>query len=42
MDAEDEAFPGTEYAAQQPLLVRISLLTAPPAFLLAVVGQLFR
>ena len=41
IDAEDKAFPGTEYATQQPALVRISLITAPAAFLLAVVGQLF-
>lgn len=41
MDAEDKRFPGTEYDTQQPLLVRISLLTLPPAFVLAVIGQLF-
>jgi hypothetical protein len=41
MDAEDKAFPGTEYAVQQPLLVRITLFTLPVAFLLAVVGDLF-
>jgi len=41
MDAEDKAFPGTEYATQQPLLVRISLFTLPVAFLLAVIGDLF-
>jgi hypothetical protein len=41
MDAEDEAFPGTEYATQQPLLVRITLFTLPPAFVLSIVGSLF-
>ena len=41
MDAEDRAFPGTEYAVQQPLLVRITLFTLPVAFLLSIVGRLF-
>jgi len=41
MDAEDKAFPGTEYTTQQPLLVRITLFTLPPAFVLSVVGSLF-
>ena len=41
MDAEDKAFPGTEYTTQQPLLVRITLYTLPAAFLLAVIGDLF-
>lgn len=41
MDAEDKEFPGTEYSAQQPVLVRISMLTLPAAFVLAVIGQLF-
>jgi hypothetical protein len=41
MDAEDKAFPGTEYATQQPLLVRITLFTLPPAFVLSVIGSLF-
>lgn len=41
MDDEDKAFPGSEYASQQPALVRFSMITAPAAFLLAVVGQLF-
>ena len=41
MDAEDKAFPGTEYATQQPLLVRITLFTLPVAFALSVVGSLF-
>jgi hypothetical protein len=41
MDAEDKAFPGTEYATQQPLLVRITLFTLPAAFVLSVVGSLF-
>jgi hypothetical protein len=41
MNAEDKAFPGTEYSMQQPVLVRISMVTVPSAFLLAVVGQLF-
>ena len=41
MDAEDKAFPGTEYTTQQPLLVRITLFTLPPAFILSVIGSLF-
>ena len=41
MDAEDKAFPGTEYSTQQPILLRITLLTFPFAFTLAVIGQLF-
>ena len=41
MDAEDKRFPGTEYGARQPVLVRISMLTLPAAFVLAVIGQLF-
>jgi hypothetical protein len=41
MDAEDKAFPGTEYATQQPLLARITLFTLPPAFVLCVIGSLF-
>jgi hypothetical protein len=41
MDVEDTAFPGTEYATQQPLLVRITLFTLPPAFVLSVIGCLF-
>jgi hypothetical protein len=41
MDAEDKAFPGTEYATQQSLLVRIALFTLPAAFLLSVIGNLF-
>jgi hypothetical protein len=41
MDDEDKAFPGTEYATQQPLLVRITLFTLPPAFVLSVIGSLF-
>jgi hypothetical protein len=41
MDAEDKAYPGTEYGTQQPLLVRIALFTLPVAFLLAVIGDLF-
>lgn len=41
METEDKAFPGTEYSTQQPVLVRISMVTAPAAFLLAVIGQLF-
>jgi hypothetical protein len=35
------AIPGTEYATQQPLLVRITLFTLPPAFLLSIIGSLF-
>lgn len=41
MDAEDKAFPGTEYAAQQPLLVRLTVIILPIAFLLAVAGEVF-
>jgi hypothetical protein len=41
MDAEDKAYPGTGYAVQQPLLVKIMLLTFPAAFLLSVVGEIF-
>jgi len=41
MDAEDQAFPGTEYGVQQPILVRLTLWTLPPAFLLALIGQIF-
>jgi hypothetical protein len=41
MDAEDKAFPGTEYSTQQPLLLRLSFPAFPIAFVLAVVGQLF-
>ena len=41
MDAEDRAFPGTEYATQQPLLMRVTLFTLPPAFVLSVIGRLF-
>lgn len=41
MDVEDKEFPGTEYSAQQPVLVRVSMLTLPAAFVLAVIGQLF-
>jgi hypothetical protein len=40
MDTEDKAFPGTEYANQQPLLVRITLFTLPAAFVLSVIGSL--
>jgi hypothetical protein len=42
MHAEDKAFPGTEYATQQPILVRLTLITLPLAFVLAVVGSMFR
>jgi hypothetical protein len=41
MDAEDKTFPGTEYATQQPIMLRITLIASPAAFVLAVVGQLF-
>jgi hypothetical protein len=41
MEAEDRAFPGTEYAIQQPLMLRITLFAFPTAFALAVIGQLF-
>ena len=42
MDAEDKAFPGTEYATQQPILVRLTLITLPLAFALSVIGSMFR
>jgi len=41
MDAEDKAFPGTEYSSQQPLLVRLMAIVLPIAFLLAVAGEMF-
>jgi hypothetical protein len=41
MDAEDKAFPGTEYSTQQPILLRITVFSFPIAFTLAVIGQLF-
>ena len=41
MEAEDRAFPGIEYATQQPLMLRITLFVFPTAFALAVIGQLF-
>jgi len=41
MDAEDKAFAGTDYATQQPILIRLSWMILPPAFLLAVIGQMF-
>lgn len=41
MDAEDKAFPGTEYATQQPLMLKLALYTYPAAFALAVLGELF-
>lgn len=41
MDAEDKAFPGTEYTTQQQLLVRITLFTQPPAFVISVIASLF-
>jgi len=41
MDAEDRAFPGTEYSTQQPLMVRLMAVTLPIAFLLAVIGEIF-
>jgi hypothetical protein len=41
MDAEDKAVPGTEYAVQQPLMVKIALLMFPIALLLSVIGQIF-
>jgi hypothetical protein len=42
MDAEDKAFPGTGYATQQPILLRLALITLPPAFGLAVIGFVCR
>jgi hypothetical protein len=41
MDAEDLAYPGTEYATQQPLLVAIALVTLPVAFAISVAGRIF-
>ena len=41
IDAEDKAYPGVEYATQQRLLVRITLFTLPPAFVLSFIGSLF-
>lgn len=41
MDAEDKAFPGTEYSTQQPILLRLTFVAFPIAFVLAVVAQLF-
>jgi len=41
MDNEDKPHPGTEYATQQPMLVRLALIVVPVAFLLAVVGEIF-
>lgn len=41
MDAEDAAVPGTEYATQQPILLKITLVTFPIAWVLAFIGQLF-
>jgi hypothetical protein len=41
MDAEDKAFPGTEYAVQQRILVRLTLWTLPLALLFALIGQIF-
>lgn len=41
MDAEDQAFPGTEYSTQQPILLRLTWMILPPAFVLAVLGQIF-
>lgn len=41
MDEEDKAYPGVDYATQQPLLVRISLATLPIGFALSVIGRIF-
>ena len=41
MDAEDKAFPGTDYSTQQPLLIALTLVALPVAFALAVLGQIF-
>jgi len=41
MDEEDRAFPGTEYSTQQPILVRLTLITLPVAMLCSVAGQMF-
>ena len=42
MDAEDRAFPGTEYATAQPELVRLSIIVLPVALLLALFGATFQ
>ncbi len=41
MDAEDKAFPGTEYSTQQPLLIALTSVLLPVAFALAVLGRIF-
>lgn len=41
MDAEDQAVPGAGYATQQPLMVRLTAIMLPIAFLLAVAGEMF-
>ena len=41
MDAEDKAFPGTEYSTQQPLLIALTSIILPVAFALAVIGEIF-
>jgi len=41
MDAEDKAFPGTEYSTQQPIMVRLTLIALPIAMVCAVAGQVF-
>jgi hypothetical protein len=41
MDEEDKAFPGTEYATQQPIMVRLTLIAFPVALVCAIAGQVF-
>ena len=41
MDAEDKDVPGTEYAVQQPLMIKLALLAFPTAFLLSAIGEIF-
>ncbi len=41
MDEEDKAVPGTEYATQQPIMVRLTCIALPIAIICAVVGQVF-
>jgi hypothetical protein len=41
MAAEDKQFPGVDYATQQPILVGLTVITYPVAFILAVAGEIF-
>ena len=42
MEAEDQAYPGTDYATQQPLLLRLTLWLLPAALVLALLAEIFR